>query len=125
MTWSGYKGYAHGDWIRTGGTPMTVGGSDQPRPLGTDQILPVVSAGKGGIEHCYAQARQRDFIGDLALRLTLEISPDGSVRRATIASDDYVTGDLESCILAKVRAWQFPRAGATTRLVLPFGFHER
>lgn len=22
VTWSGYKGYAHGDWIRTGGTPQ-------------------------------------------------------------------------------------------------------
>ncbi|MBI5499431.1 MAG: zinc-ribbon domain-containing protein [Deltaproteobacteria bacterium] len=114
-----------GGQIRTGGGPLAAGGGDQPRPLGTDQILPVVSAGKGGIEHCYAQARQRDFIGDLALRLTLEISPDGSVRSATIASEDYITGDLESCIVGKVRAWQFPRAGATTRLVLPFGFHER
>ncbi|MBI5486315.1 MAG: zinc-ribbon domain-containing protein [Deltaproteobacteria bacterium] len=114
-----------GGQIRTGNGPLTVGGADQPRPLGTDQILPVVSAGKGGIEHCYAQARQRDFIGDLALRLTIEISPDGSVRSATITSEDYITGDLESCITGKVRTWQFPRAGATTRLVLPFGFHER
>ena len=24
VTWSSYKGYAHGDWIRTGGTPQPV-----------------------------------------------------------------------------------------------------
>jgi len=110
-----------------GGTPttgMTVGGS-QPRPLTAQQILPVVSAGQSGIQLCYDQARARDYVLDLSVRLTVEIAPDGSVRNTSLTSDDYITGDLEGCILRRVRAWQFPRATATSRVVLPFAFHQR
>jgi predicted Zn finger-like uncharacterized protein len=110
-----------------GGTPttgMTVGGS-QPRPLTAQQILPVVSAGQSGIQHCYDQARVRDYVLDLSVRLVVEIAPDGSVRNTSMTSDDYITGDLESCILGRVRSWQFPRASATSRVVLPFAFHQR
>jgi hypothetical protein len=110
-----------------GGTPatgVTVGGS-QPRPLTAQQILPVVSAGQSGIQLCYDQARARDYVLDLSVRLTVEIAPDGSVRNASLTSGDYITGDLEGCILRRVKAWQFPRATATSRVVLPFAFHQR
>lgn len=114
-----------GGAIRTGGGALAVGGeAAAPRPLSAQQILPVVQAGQSGIQHCYNQARARDFIADLSLRLTIEISPDGSVRQATLTSQDYITGDLESCIVTRVRQWQFPRATATSRVVLPFSFHQ-
>jgi len=114
-----------GGTIRTGGGAVTVGGgAASPRPLSAQQILPVVQAGQSGIQHCYNQARARDFIADLSLRLTIEISPDGSVRQATLTSEDYITGELESCIVTRVRQWQFPRATATSRVVLPFSFHQ-
>lgn len=114
-----------GGTIRTGGGVLTMGGgAAAPRPLSAQQILPVVQSGQSGIQHCYNQARARDFVADLSVRLTIEISPDGSVRKATLASDDYLTGDLESCIVTRVRQWQFPRATATSRVVLPFSFHQ-
>ena len=108
----------------TATTGVTVGGG-QPRPLTAQQILPVVSAGQSGIQHCYDQARVRDYVLDLSVRLTVEISQDGTVRNTSLSSEDYITGDLESCILGRVRSWQFPRATATSRVVLPFAFHQR
>jgi predicted Zn finger-like uncharacterized protein len=113
-----------GGEIRTGAG--TAGAeAPAPRPLSAQQILPVVQAGQSGIQHCYNQARARDFVTDLSVRLTIEISPDGSVRQATLASQDYLTGDLEVCIIGRVRTWQFPRATATSRVVLPFSFQDR
>ncbi|MBN1774806.1 MAG: zinc-ribbon domain-containing protein [Deltaproteobacteria bacterium] len=114
-----------GGEIRTGGGAAAAGtGTPAARPLSAQQILPVVQSGQSGIQHCYNQARARDFIADLSLRLTIEISPDGSVRKATLTSQDYLSGDLETCIVGRVRQWSFPRATATSRVVLPFSFHQ-
>lgn len=112
--------------IRTSGAgaAITVGGA-QPRPLTGEQILPVVQAGRGGIELCYNQARVRDGMTDLSMRLTIDIATDGSVRRASLRSDDYITPELDDCIVGRVQNWRFPRATATSRVVLPFTFHER
>ena len=111
--------------IRTGtGTTSAGTAADTARPLSAQQILPVVQAGQSGIQHCYNQARARDFVADLSVRLTIEISPDGSVRKATLASQDYLTGELEACITNRVRQWRFPRATATSRVVLPFAFNQ-
>jgi predicted Zn finger-like uncharacterized protein len=114
-----------GGQIRTGGTSGIAVGGGTARPLTAQQILPVVSGGQGGIQHCYDQARVRDFIADLSLRLTIEIAPEGNVRNTSLSSEDYITGDLESCILNRVRTWSFPRASASSRVVLPFAFHQR
>jgi hypothetical protein len=114
-----------GGEIRTGtGTTAAGTGADAARPLSAQQILPVVQAGQSGIQHCYNQARARDFVADLSLRLTIEIAPDGAVRKATLTSQDYLTGDLETCIIGRVRTWAFPRATATSRVVLPFAFNQ-
>ena len=115
-----------GGTIRTGGgpAPIAIGGGG-PRPLSGEQILPVVQAGQGGIQVCYNQARARDFVADLSMRLTIQISPDGSVADVNLSSDDYVTSELNDCIVGRVQRWQFPRASAASRVVLPFAFHQR
>jgi hypothetical protein len=95
------------------------------RPLSAGQILPVVQAGQGGIQLCYEQARVREGVFDLSLRLTIEISPDGTVKRATLTSDDYLPGSLETCIVTRVKGWNFPRASATSRVVFPLSFQQR
>lgn len=114
-----------GGQIRAGDGGTVAAGGSQARPLSAQQILPVVQAGEAGIQHCYDQARARDFVADLSLRLTIEIAPDGNVQKSTLTSDDYITGDLEGCILGRVRVWRFPAASATSRVVLPFAFHQR
>ncbi|MDI7267427.1 MAG: AgmX/PglI C-terminal domain-containing protein, partial [Myxococcota bacterium] len=100
-------------------------GGQESRGLTGNQILPVVQEGQAGIQLCYNQARTRDFVQDLSMRMTIEINPDGSVRNVTLATEDYVSGELHDCLTSRVSRWRFPRAMAASRVVLPFAFHQR
>jgi predicted Zn finger-like uncharacterized protein len=111
--------------IRAGTVGGGTAGQAAGRPLSATQILPVIQAGQAGIQLCYNQARSRDFVADLDVRLTIEIAPSGSVRQARLTSSDYVPPNLENCIIGRVRGWQFPSASATSKVVLPFGFSSR
>lgn len=109
-----------------GGNPTPAPNEAPPaRPLSARQIEAVVRAGQAGISLCYNQARVRDFIGSVSVRVTIEVSPDGSVQKATLASNDHLTPEFESCLLNRIRQWRFPRTTATSRLVLPLAFHGR
>lgn len=111
--------------IRTAGPGTIAIGGQESRGLTGNQILPVVQEGQNGIQLCYNQARTRDFVQDLSMRMAIEINPDGSVRNVTLTTEDYVSGELHDCLTSRVRRWRFPRATAASRVVLPFAFHQR
>jgi hypothetical protein len=94
--------------------------------LPPDSIRQVVVGHQATLRRCYdvELARLPDLKGTITM--TWMIAPDGSVSNASVAASTIQNTNVETCVLAEVKAWTFPTADAPTHIAaypLKFGVH--
>ncbi|MCC6213864.1 MAG: zinc-ribbon domain-containing protein [Polyangiaceae bacterium] len=126
---------------------LNLGGLDPggtgPRPLGPAGEGPSSAAGGGGqldsaqISSTVARyrtsvqrscwqpalaARASDAASSARVSVSIAIGPTGSVQSVSSSGDPKGYPGLASCIVGRVRGWQFPASGGTTNTNVPFVF---
>jgi TonB family protein len=94
--------------------------------LDRDQINAVVQRNLGQVRFCYENALQVNskLSGRVAVRFV--ISPAGAVSVANVAHSSMDSSKVESCIVSKLKAWQFPRprGNVAVKVEYPFNFQR-
>jgi TonB family protein len=94
--------------------------------LDRDQINAVIQRNLGQVRFCYENALQVNskLAGRVAVRFT--ISPVGAVSVAGVAHSSLDSSKVESCIVSKLKAWQFPkpRGNVAVKVTYPFNFQR-
>jgi len=127
----GTKGKGGG---RAGYGKLTMIGStgNNSIPLGTEAIIDggldrdavarVMEAKKGQVLFCYEQGLQNDpsLAGRIALRFSIGF--DGHVTSAGVASSTLNSKAVESCVLQRLKTWQFPipKGGMEVKISYPY-----
>lgn len=92
--------------------------------LTREQVEAVVRRNSGQLLYCYEKALQAS--PSLRGRLTLEwiIGPQGTVSTVKMASTSLKAKGVESCVLASLKKWKFPRplGGVNVDVSYPFDF---
>jgi len=91
--------------------------------LDRDQIIAVINRHRGEITYCYEQALKRDsnIRGKIAIQFV--ISPSGKVTKAHVAESNTNSIQLESCMVARLRSWQFPKPIGAVNVDVLYPFH--
>lgn len=91
--------------------------------LDRDQIIAVINRHRGEITYCYEQALKQDpsVRGKVAIKFV--INPNGRVARANIAESSANHSRLESCMVARLRTWQFPKPVGSVNVDVLYPFH--
>lgn len=92
--------------------------------LTREQVEAVVRRNSGQLTFCYEKALQAN--PQLRGRLTLEwiVGPAGSVTSVKMSSSSMGAKSVESCVLASIKKWKFPRpvGGVNVDVSYPFDF---
>lgn len=113
------------------GSPFgTVDGNDDDAVvtggLDMDSIREIIMRNMGQIRYCYEQGLQKH--PSLAGRVTVnwQISGSGRVSAASIRHSSVRSAQVESCMLAKIQNWQFPKphGGVNVAVVYPFNLQR-
>lgn len=77
--------------------------------LDRDQIIAVINKNKGQIIYCYEKGLQAQpsIGGRVAVDFT--IGPSGRITTAKVSQSSLKSQFVESCMLAKMKTWQFPK----------------
>jgi len=90
--------------------------------LDPDQIREVIQRNLGQILYCYEQGLQRQpaLSGRMGVRFV--INPQGRVSMASVSASSLRSNPVESCIVSKIRSFQFPRpvGGVNVKVLYPF-----
>jgi hypothetical protein len=113
----GHEPLTHSDSIQIGPEASLEG-------VAGDPVLDVVRSHRPEIERCRADAVAAGRVPVGKLVLKWQIGADGRVASAETASDDTNDRTLASCVLARLRTWQFPRpkGGGAVFITCPFQF---
>lgn len=77
--------------------------------LDRDQIIAVINRNKGQILYCYEKGLQaKPSIGG-RVAVSFVIGAAGRITQASVAESSLGSQSVETCMLAKMRNWQFPR----------------
>ena len=94
--------------------------------LNGEQLQATVARYSGSVKRaCWQPAldsRERDAPTTARVNVTITVLPSGSVESATGGDDPRAYKGLSACVTARVRGWQFPPAGGTTTIHVPFVF---
>lgn len=100
------------------GTPMTYGS------MSKEGILRVIRQHIAQIRYCYEKelVRTPGLFGKVDSRFT--ISASGWVERAEVSHSTIGSGEVERCIISKIRTWRFPKpkGGGIVIVKYPFIF---
>ncbi|MEN0059887.1 MAG: AgmX/PglI C-terminal domain-containing protein [Bdellovibrio sp.] len=77
--------------------------------LDRDQIIAVINRNKGQIIYCYEKGLQAQPSIGGRVAVSFVIGPAGRITTANVAESSLGSRTVESCMLQKMRAWQFPR----------------
>lgn len=93
--------------------------------LDRDQIAAVINRHRGQIVYCYEQGLQNQ--PQLTGRVTVDfvIGPAGRITRAKVAQSSLGSRSVESCMLSKMRGWQFPRPVGNVNVDVLYPFELR
>ncbi|MFN7729714.1 MAG: TonB family protein [Bdellovibrio sp.] len=93
--------------------------------LDRDQIAAVINRHKGQIIYCYEQGLQRE--PDLRGRVSVDftIGSNGRITSAKVAQSSLESKSVESCMVAKMRTWQFPRPVGSVNVDVLYPFELR
>ncbi|MCA9597140.1 MAG: DUF4339 domain-containing protein, partial [Myxococcales bacterium] len=110
----------------TGGPSGDNGAQAHPDGLDGATIQKTVSRYTGSVKRsCWQPAldtRAKDAPSSARVSVTIHVAPSGSVSSVSSSGDPKGYRGLASCITSRVRAWQFPAAGAPTTVNVPFVF---
>jgi len=80
-----------------------------------------------GISSCYQRQLERERGARGTVAVTFVINPGGDVVKAHVAASINSSREFETCLVAGVRAWQFPAAlsKGITIVTYPFSLASR
>lgn len=118
----GLSGLSAGPKAPAGGNvPASTGGQ-----LDQAQLQPVVARYTSSVKRsCWQPAldtRDKDAPTSARVNVTIAISGSGTVQNVTHNGDPRGYRGLANCIAGRVRGWQFPAAGGSTTVNVPFVF---
>ena len=117
----GISGLSAGPKAPAGGNVPSSGGQ-----LDQAQLQPVVARYTSSVKRsCWQPAldtRDRDAPTAARVNVTIAISGSGTVQNVTHSGDPRGYRGLANCIAGRVRGWQFPAAGGSTTVNVPFVF---
>lgn len=91
--------------------------------LDRDQIIAVINKNRGQITYCYEQALKASPTTRGTVGIKFVINPEGRVSRATISESNVNDSKLESCMVAKLRSWPFPKPVGNVNVDVFYPFH--
>lgn len=91
--------------------------------LDRDQIIAVVNRHRGEITYCYEQALKRNASLRGKISIQFVINPNGKVSKASIAESSANSATLETCMVARLRGWQFPKPVGAVNVDVLYPFH--
>lgn len=77
--------------------------------LDRDQIIAVINRNKGQIIYCYEKGLQAQPSIGGRVAVSFVIGPAGRITVANVAESSLGSRMVESCMLARMKTWQFPR----------------
>jgi TonB family protein len=77
--------------------------------LDRDQIIAVINRNKGQIVYCYEQGLQAQPSIGGRVAVDFVIGPNGRITTAKVAQSSLGSRTVESCMIAKMKSWQFPK----------------
>lgn len=77
--------------------------------LDRDQIIAVINRNKGQIIYCYEKGLQAQPSIGGRVAVSFVIGPSGKITTANVAESSLGSRLVESCMLARMKTWQFPR----------------
>lgn len=77
--------------------------------LDGDQIKAVINRNKGQIVYCYEKGLQATPSIGGRVAVSFVIGAAGKITRANVAESSLGSRSVESCMLARMKTWQFPR----------------
>jgi len=100
------------------GAPHVTGDLDR------EIVRRVFMRSKAQLTYCYEKARLTNPALAGTLVLKFEITPEGTVAAAEIASSTLASPDVEQCALARSRTWQYPKPadGKAVSVTYPLTF---
>ena len=93
--------------------------------LDRDQIAAVINKNKGQIIYCYEQGLQGQ--PSLAGRVSVQfvINANGRIGIAKVAQTSLRSAQVENCMLAKMKTWQFPHPVGSVNVDVLYPFELR
>lgn len=89
--------------------------------LDATDVRAVVGGQRARMQQCYARAlRRAGRARDAAVRLTVDIAPEGNVTAASVEGEDLAA--LGECLEALAARWTFPRSRGGARVPIPLAF---
>lgn len=76
--------------------------------LDRDQIIAVINKNRGQIVYCYEKGLQSQPQLGGRVAVSFIIGPNGRVKAAQVADSSLASNNVENCILARMKTWQFP-----------------
>lgn len=77
--------------------------------LDRDQIIAVINRNKGQIIYCYEKGLQAQPTIGGRVAVDFTIGPSGRITTAKVAQSSLKSQYVETCMLDKMRTWQFPK----------------
>jgi len=97
-----------------------------PEYLSSERVQAAVARYTPSVKRaCWQSAldtRERDAPTTARVNVTIVVLPSGAVQTATAGDEPRGYQGLTACVTARVRGWQFPAAGGTTTIHVPFVF---
>lgn len=92
-----------------------------------EEIADGIRQNMGSIQDCYLQLLSREPQAQGKIKVFFIIGRDGSVTKAIIKESNILNRDMQDCVLARVREWEFarPRGGKSVDVEYPFVFNDK
>ncbi len=90
--------------------------------LHPDQINAVIRRNQGQVTYCYERGLQVKPQLSGRVSVNFVIAPSGRVSAANVGHSSLASREVESCIIQKLRAWQFPRPKGNVAVKVSYPF---
>lgn len=93
--------------------------------LDRDQIAAVINKNKGQIIYCYEQGLQGQPSLNGRVSVAFIIGANGRISTAKVAQTSLRSAQVENCMLAKMKSWQFPHPVGNVNVDVLYPFELR
>ena len=100
--------------VGSGGAPGVSGGLSQ------GEVSGVIRSQHNAIRHCYEKILQKqpNAAGKVTMRFV--IGANGSVLTTSVQQDTIRSSELNSCIIARIRTWKFPKPAGGQKVTISY-----